>query len=279
MSRSTLKWFVLLFFTVSFWTIPLAAQHRAGQAPRGNPGMMRPPMPPPQRPMPRPPQMPPQQKQMPRPPQQKQMPKQQQIPKQQKPSQRVETSKKFQGQPPAKKAAQVAGASDGGTAKNKNGDSTGNSKTDAKKKDAGKSKTAQKKTEKRPLLAEKKPQPKRQGVLPHDQASAALLHEARTQLESADHDYAGHRVRAIEHIHSALGHLGSPSAGGGGGGGQGQGNMPQSASDAALRAALVKLQTAQGHLSSKTATAEHHGNARGAVSEAIRELNTALAIR
>lgn len=101
-----------------------------------------------------------------------------------------------------------------------------------------------------------------------DHASISLLHEARTQIASADHDYAGHRVLAMQHVHAALRHLGSPASGGMGGG---QGKMPQAMSDAALRMALTKLEAAQGQL--------QHNDARGAVASAIQELSMALTIR
>ena len=50
-------------------------------------------------------------------------------------------------------------------------------------------------------------------------------------------------------------------------------------SDTILRDALMKLHIVETHLSSKTATAAHHGSARTAVGASIQELHTALAIR
>jgi hypothetical protein len=41
----------------------------------------------------------------------------------------------------------------------------------------------------------------------------------------------------------------------------------------------MKLQTVHDHLSSHTPVAAHHVDARSSVSEAIRELNTALGVK
>lgn len=91
-----------------------------------------------------------------------------------------------------------------------------------------------------------------------------LLDEAYATLAQADHDYAGHRVRAMEQIKLALKELGSSVSG------TGKGHEPQATSDAQLRAALGLLQQAQSRLSGKPA--KH-------VNRAIEQLNTALTIK
>ncbi len=111
-----------------------------------------------------------------------------------------------------------------------------------------------------------------------DQATIGLLRTAHTKLREADHDYAGHRVRAMEHISAALGHL-HPTAQLSSMFTPGSGSLPQSQSDQILRDSIVKLRIAENSLSSGTNRAAHHQNAHTSVAEAIRELNIALNIR
>jgi hypothetical protein len=121
----------------------------------------------------------------------------------------------------------------------------------------------------------------------------AALHTALNSLNQADHDYQGHRVRAIHHVGAAI-HSLQPGAGSGnpanaalalnGNGnlnaaGAGQNNrMPQATSDAHLRKALQSLSSVHNHLTGNGST-QHHARARNSVQMAMQELNLALNIR
>ena len=94
--------------------------------------------------------------------------------------------------------------------------------------------------------------------------SLTLPDDAYATLAQADHDYKGHRVRAMKQIELAVQELGGKISG------QGRGREPQATSDAQLRAAQVLLQQASSGLSGK---ALKHVNA------AIVQINTALAIK
>jgi ribose 5-phosphate isomerase RpiB len=100
----------------------------------------------------------------------------------------------------------------------------------------------------------------------HAQASGSftLLDDAYATLAQADHDYKGHRVKAMKQIELAVQELGVKISG------KGRGHEPQGTSDAQLRAAQVLLQQAAGGLSKK---ALKHANA------AIEQLNIALSIK
>jgi hypothetical protein len=111
-----------------------------------------------------------------------------------------------------------------------------------------------------------------------DQGAIGHLRTAHNKLREADHDYAGHRVRAMEHVSAAIRSL-HPTLDQGSFGGFGIGNMPQSQSDQILRDAMVKLQIAQSSLPSGTNRAAHHESAHRSVTEAIRELHLALNTR
>jgi hypothetical protein len=111
------------------------------------------------------------------------------------------------------------------------------------------------------------------------QASINLLRMSHAKLREADHDYQGHRVRAMGHIASALEHLGSPAFHAEFGQNFGLGNLPQSKSDEILHNALVHLKTVESELTKGTNHAAHHGSARAKVAEAIGELHIALNIR
>ena len=94
----------------------------------------------------------------------------------------------------------------------------------------------------------------------------------------ADHDYQGHRIRAMEHVSAALRHLGAPfdlntSFG------PGAGNRSQAQSDQILRDAISQLRNVESSLGRATSTDAHHHTARSSVKAAIRELRIALNIR
>jgi len=73
---------------------------------------------------------------------------------------------------------------------------------------------------------------------PGSTATANLLSQAYATLAVADHDYQGHRVRAMKHIEVAAKVLGVTLQG------KGSGHEPQAASDQQLRTAQSLLQQA-----------------------------------
>jgi hypothetical protein len=142
---------------------------------------------------------------------------------------------------------------------------------------------AAKKTEHKPTHATQKSQPRNpknasQRHVMSDPGIISLLRTSHTQLEKADHDYAGHRVNAMRHIASAVQDLGSTtplnsislvSTG----------SLAQAQSNGILRDALVHLRYTESSLATGTNRTEHHHQARTAVAHAIRELETALRVR
>jgi hypothetical protein len=136
----------------------------------------------------------------------------------------------------------------------------------------------------------------------NNRAVVARLRSAHASLARVDHDYQGHRVRAMHQISMAIRQLTHRSmvyrntgfAGGmnngmamkrlqGGRGGNGNGNraqrMPQAQSDARMGQAMRTLEGVNMQLSSQGTNTTGHARARGHVQHAIRELNTALSIR
>ncbi len=94
--------------------------------------------------------------------------------------------------------------------------------------------------------------------------NATLLDDAYATLAQADHDYKGHRAKAMEQVKLGLKELGTDVSG------HGHGREPQGTSDAQLRAALDLLQQAQTGLAGKP-----HKH----VDNAIKQLNIALDIK
>jgi hypothetical protein len=181
----------------------------------------------------------------------------------------------------ANAAPKKGGQKDSSKAKDntkKNGASQKEEKKTRKGDDAARKKeTEKKKAQERAKKAESKTADRDRPRL-SDRESISLLRSAHQELHHADHDYDGHRHRSIEHVGSALRHFGSsaeaPFRSGGGGA-----NMPQSVSDAHLREARGHLETIRNRLPQGTAAAAHHGRARRAVEEAIREIDLALRVR
>jgi hypothetical protein len=95
-------------------------------------------------------------------------------------------------------------------------------------------------------------------------APADLLTQAYTTLSVADHDYQGHRVRAMKQIELAGKVVGINVAG------NGKGHEPQVVSDQQLRTAQGLLQQARPGLPTK---AQLH------VDKALQQLATALSIK
>jgi len=100
----------------------------------------------------------------------------------------------------------------------------------------------------------------------HAQANSNLstLDDAYATLAQANHDYSGHRVRAMKQIEAAVKELGGAISG------HGKGHEPQGTSDAQLKAAQALLQQTTGSLSGK---ALKHVNA------AIAQITEALAVK
>ena len=110
------------------------------------------------------------------------------------------------------------------------------------------------------------PAPKAQaGTIPNDSTEAGWLRQAYGLLSLADHDYQGHRVRAMKQIEVAAKHLGVTLRG------DGKGHETQATSDTQLRNAQALLVQASGGLKP--------GQGLAHVKLAIAQLNTALAIR
>jgi hypothetical protein len=117
-----------------------------------------------------------------------------------------------------------------------------------------------------------------------DNGTISLLKTEHSRLHRADADYAGHRVKAMNHIATAIRHLGSTSGINGGleganGTGLGGGHMPQAESDQILHNAIFQLRQTQGSLGNGSSSAAHHQNAHASINEAIHELEVALRIR
>ena len=98
----------------------------------------------------------------------------------------------------------------------------------------------------------------------HAGSPADTLRQAYGILSVADHDYKGHRVKAMKQIEAAAKLLGVDLKG------DGKSREPQGTSDEQLRAAQALLQQARAGLSGK---AQKH------VDEAINQISIALKIR
>ena len=107
------------------------------------------------------------------------------------------------------------------------------------------------------------------------------LHAAHALMAKADHDYKGHRVKAMKDVHAAVVALrGTTAAGkkkGAGKGTKNGGGLPQAESDALLKQALTAIQTVQSQLANvqdpRAATAATD------LTAAVKELQTALQIK
>jgi hypothetical protein len=111
----------------------------------------------------------------------------------------------------------------------------------------------------------------------------AELRSTRSLLEKADHDYRGHRAKAVHeisvaihalehgHHHAQTGSFRDSKSGGGN-------REPQAVSDAQLRKAIHQLKTVESQLHGATDNSGRH-KAHTAIHKAIHELETALKIR
>ena len=178
-------------------------------------------------------------------------------------------------QPKAKAQQKAKGAMAKPAQKKEKPKESAKAKHDEKKKHIAKEKT---KAEKHAKRAEKKAPAKVAARGGTDHESISLLRAVHHKLHEADHDYDGHRHRALEHVGSALGHLGS-SAEAPNRSGPGRRNSPQSVSDAIMRETRASLEMIKGRFAVGTGVAKGHSEARGAVDAAIREIGLALAVR
>ena len=101
-------------------------------------------------------------------------------------------------------------------------------------------------------------------LLAQSAAPADLLRQAYVALSAADHDYQGHRIRAMKQIEAAGNVVGVSLAG------DGKGHELQGVSDQQLRTAQGLLQQARPGLPTK---AQRH------VDKALAQLSTALSIK
>jgi hypothetical protein len=105
------------------------------------------------------------------------------------------------------------------------------------------------------------------------------LEHSRALLEEADHDYDGHRAKAVGDITAAIHalkphHESKPSEKKARP--EKDPKEPQAVSDAQLKKALAELETVHHQL--KESKAEHHAKASEDVGKAIAQLHTALKI-
>ena len=105
-------------------------------------------------------------------------------------------------------------------------------------------------------------------ILNHGSTSAFLLQQAYAKLESADHDYQGHRAHAMNLIKEAIYRVGgsiNPSTPTSGGGHEAQTLTDQQLKDARVTLTQVRVQLARKPLEM--------------VDNAIAEIDTALSIK
>jgi DnaJ-domain-containing protein 1 len=98
-------------------------------------------------------------------------------------------------------------------------------------------------------------------------SEVASLRQAYALLESADHDYQGHRARAMHSIEAACKILGSEVRG------DGKADEQQGESDSQLKQAKSLLESVQGAGAGKNERALHH------IKHAIEELDVALSVK
>jgi hypothetical protein len=107
------------------------------------------------------------------------------------------------------------------------------------------------------------------GRAPAFPADVTAVTQAYRALEQADHDYQGHRIKAMEHLRKAGLILGVTLKG------EGRGNEQQGDSDSQLKQAQSMLQ----RMSNSKVSGKRHQRAMTHVSNALSELQTALSIK
>ena len=101
-----------------------------------------------------------------------------------------------------------------------------------------------------------------------DSAEAGMLHRAYRILATGDHDYKGHRAKAMHHVEAAAKLLGLDLSG------DLKDKQPQALSDAKLREAQGLLQNVLG-----SAEVKKQAHVTKQVNAAINEISTALSVR
>jgi hypothetical protein len=107
------------------------------------------------------------------------------------------------------------------------------------------------------------------GRAPANPGDVTAVVQAYRVLEQADHDYQGHRVKAMEHLQKAGLILGVTLKG------NGKGQEPQGNSDSQLKQAQSMLQ----RMSTSKVNGKRHQRAMTHVNNALSELQTALSIK
>jgi hypothetical protein len=104
---------------------------------------------------------------------------------------------------------------------------------------------------------------------PANPADVQAVTQAYRLLEQADHDYQGHRVKAMKHLHQAGRVLGVMLKG------DGKAKEQQGTSDTQLKQAQTVLQ----QMTSNGANGKRHARALQHVQSALSEIQTALSIK
>ncbi len=107
------------------------------------------------------------------------------------------------------------------------------------------------------------------GARPANPADVQAVTQAYRLLEQADHDYQGHRAKAMKHLHQAGKVLGVMLKG------DGKTKEQQGTSDELLKQAQTVLQK----FSASGASGARHNKAMTHIQNALGELNTALSIK
>jgi hypothetical protein len=107
------------------------------------------------------------------------------------------------------------------------------------------------------------------GRTPANPADVQAVTQAYRLLQQADHDYQGHRAKAMKHLHQAGRVLGVALKG------DGKAGQQQGTSDSQLKQAQSVLQ----QMSANQATGPRHQRAMQHVHSALSELQTALSIK
>ena len=107
------------------------------------------------------------------------------------------------------------------------------------------------------------------GRAPANPADVTAVVQSYRLLEQADHDYQGHRVKAMEHLRKAGLILGVTLKG------NGKGQEQQGDSDSQLKQAQSMLQ----RMSTSKVNGKRHQRAMTHVNNALSELQTALSIK
>ena len=107
------------------------------------------------------------------------------------------------------------------------------------------------------------------GRAPANPADVTAVTQAYRLLEQADHDYQGHRAKAMKHLHQAGRVLGVMLKG------DGKAKEQQGTSDSQLKQAQSVLQ----QMSSSNVAGKRHQRAMTHVQSALSEIQTALSIK